>query len=307
MKEEITLVIPLGFGREVEYLEGIQRQNIEMIKEFGTNTSENRNKGAEKVKTRYIGFINGHTELDESWKEEVIKFFKEYPEIDIVGGPQLTPESEEGFAKISGYALCSKFGAAGLSLRYAPGKLNLDADEKSITSANLICKKEVFNKIKFDENIYPGEDPKFIEDAKKAGLRVAYTPDIITYNKRRKTVRGLIKQIASYGKTRTQKESFWQTLKTPFFLVPSLFCIYLMLAALLVMLEFFNVRLISNFLLLLPLLLYLDLAFLFSIYDSIVNKNILAMPVLFFIFPMIHLSYGFGMIWGYLKKKKNQE
>ena len=44
--------------------------------------------------------------------------------------------------------------------------LNLNADEKSITSANLICKKEVFKKIEFNSKLYPGEDPRFIEDAK---------------------------------------------------------------------------------------------------------------------------------------------
>jgi len=296
MKEEITLVIPLGEGRKVEYLDEISCQNIKIIEEFGPNTSENRNRGAKKAKTKYIGFINGHTELDKLWKEKVIEFFKEHPEVDIVGGPQLTPKDEMGFAKISGYALCSKFGAGGLSLRYAPGKLNLDADEKSITSANLICKKDVFKKIEFDNRLYPGEDPKFIDDAKKAGFRIAYSPDIIAYNKRRATAKGLIKQIFNYGKVRPAKEKFRETLKKPFFIIPSLFFLYFFWLIITTIGGGFSM--LTAF----PLALYSALAILFSFYDSVKNKNLMAFFVLPFIYLMIHLSYGAGMIWGYMKK-----
>jgi succinoglycan biosynthesis protein ExoA len=296
MKEEITIVIPLGKECDVEYEDGIREQNIKIIKEIGPHPSKNRNKGAEKARTKYIGFINGHTELDKSWKEEVNNFFKKYPETDIVGGPQLTPKGQRGFAKISGYALTSKFGAAGTSDRYKKGKLNLDADESSITSANLVCKKEVFKKIKFDETLYPGEDPKFIEDAKKEGFKIAYSPEIITYNKRRATMGDLIRQIFNYGKVRPAKEPFRQTMKKPMFLVPSLFVIYLLVSSVFLMLNFYS------YFFIIPLMIYAVIDIFSSLFESIKNKNFPAFFVLPFIYPIIHISYGIGMIWGYLKK-----
>ena len=68
------------------------------------------------------------------------EFFEKHKEVDIVGGPQLTPLDEKGFAKISGYALSSKFGAWKLSSRYSITEEKLDVDETALTSANLFCK-----------------------------------------------------------------------------------------------------------------------------------------------------------------------
>jgi len=59
----------------------------------------------------------------------------------------------------------------------------------------------------------------------------------------------------------------------------------------------------NNFnILLLPLFIYLDLNILSSIYESVKNKDLVALFFLPFIFLIIHLSYGGGMIHGYLKK-----
>jgi len=178
----------------------------------------------------------------------------------------------------------------------------LNADETMLTSANLLCKREVMQRIQFDSNLFPGEDPKFIEDAKNIGLKVAYCPSLILYHKRRETIGALIKQIASYGRTRTKKEKFINTLKKPFFLIPLLFCIYLFLILIFVLLKFFGINLISNLLLFSPLSLYLGLDLLFSIYESVKHKNIFAIFWLILIFPIIHISYGLGMIEGYMNK-----
>jgi len=44
------------------------------------------------------------------------------------------------------------------------------------------------------------------------------------------------------------------------------------------------------------------LIILFGIGDSIKNKDYKAIFILPLIYPLIHLSYGYGMIYGYLKK-----
>jgi len=57
-----------------------------------------------------------------------------------------------------------------------------------------------------------------------------------------------------------------------------------------------------EFLWIVPFIAYLVLIFLFSLYDSLSNKDFKAIFILPFIYPMIHLSYGIGMIYGYIKK-----
>lgn len=304
---KFSLIIPLAPGRNAEIIDSIKELNYpkkeyEVIVREGLNPSENRNNGAEAAKGEIIVFLDDDANLDVNYLKEAEDFFKKHKEIDIVGGAQLTPKWQKGFAKISGYALSSKFGAWKMGTRYDQKELSLDADETMLTSANLLCKKEVMKKIQFDPNLFPGEDPKFIDDAKKNGLKVAYSPDLILYHKRREKVKALIKQIASYGRTRTRKEKFADTLKKPFFLVPLLFCVYLFIALILLSLEFLNINLISNLILFFPLGIYFILDLFFSFYESIKTKNWFAIFLLIFIFPTIHISYGIGMIQGYLNK-----
>ena len=254
-----------------------------------------RNNGAEKGKGEIIVFLDDDAIADKELLKKADKFFKEHKEIDIVGGPQLTPPDEKGFAKISGYALSSKFGGWKTADRYGKGKLNLDADDTSLTSAIMFCKKRVFEKVRFDEMLFPGEDPKFITDAKRKGFRVAYSPDLVVYHRRRPTLGKMMRQIFNYGKVVFSRASFIQILKKPFFLVPSLFFIYIV--GLII-----DILLGINWPFFLPLILYLWLDFLFSLYESVKNRDLIALFSLIFIFPMIHLSYGSGMIYGFIKK-----
>ena len=294
--KNVAIIIPLGSERELDIKESFDKfgKEIRLIIEKGPNPSENRNKGIKKAKTKLVAFLNAHSILTENWSKEVKRFFKKYSEIDIVGGPQLTLKDDPIFERASGYALSSIFGAGEVRYRYKIKELNLNANEKHLTSANLICRKHVLNKVKFDENLWPGEDPKFISDAINSGFRVAYSPNIVVYHKRRKNFGELFKQIFNYGLTRTRKEKFTDTLKKPAFLVPSLFVLYLLFLPTLILL---------NRYLLIPVLLYILLNLFFSLSEGLRNKDggsIFLLPLLFF---SIHASYGIGFLFGAINKK----
>ena len=291
----IDIIIPIAPNKTLEAEKSLKSQkDVNIIVEKGTNPPRNRNRGIAKSKSPLIAFINAHTILPKDWHKKVSAFFKKHPEIDIAGGPQLNYQKESFFGKASGHALSSIFGAAEASVRYKTRKTILDANEKYLTSANLICRKEVFDKIKFDESIYPGEDPKFVSDSKKAGFKVAYSPDIPVFHLRRKNTKDLSKQIFNYGITRPQKESLSQTLKKPLFIVPALFIIYL---------SIFPILAIIHPIFILPILLYILLSIFFSLYESSKNNNLSSFPILPFIFFTIHLMYGIGFIYGTLQKK----
>jgi len=291
---KVGVVIPVGPGRTLTALETLKQQEekVDIFVEKGTNTSENRNRGIKKSKNEIIAFINAHTILPKDWSKRIRMFFEQNPKIDIVGGPQLTPPYSNFFEKISGYALSSVFGAAEVSTRYKIKKQTLDANEKYLTSSNLACRKKVFKKIKFDEKIYPGEDPKFISDAKKENIKIAYSPDIIVYNERRKDIGSLAKQIFNYGKTRPLKESLFDTLKKPSFLMPSLFLLYVLLLWFLFLISWIFV---------IPLFIYLALNIFFSVFEGVRNRDVLAIFMLPGIFYTIHVSYGLGFLCGTVK------
>lgn len=294
---KINIVIPCAPGSKIYVTESLKRQGIskkEIIVVSGKNTSKNRNIGIGKSDADLIAFTNAHSFFDKDWKKNVLSFFKKYPKVDLVGGPQFTSKNEGLFERASGVAFSSIFGAANVRDRYASSKTEFNVDETKITSANLICRKEVFSKVKFDETIYPGEDPKFIADAKRENFCVAYCGDIIAYNKRRGSIVSLFKQIFNYGKVRPQKESFSQTLKNPLFFIPSLFVLGIFLAI------FLAIFISVYWLLILDLYMLLNL--IFSSRESFKNKKLSYFFVLPWIFLTIHIGYGVGMIWGYLKK-----
>jgi len=297
-----SIIIPVAPYRSAEILESINRldfpkKDYEIIVEEGRNASLNRNTGFEKSKGEIIVFLDDDGIIENDLLKKAEKFFREHEEIDMVGGPQLTPLNEKGFAKISGYALSSKFGGWSTSNRYEKKKLNLNADETSITTAIMFCKRKVFEKIKFDINLWPGEDPKFISDAKKENFKVAYSPDLIIYHRRRPTAKALIKQIFNYGRVCPLREKIVNILKKPFFLVPSLFILYILF------LFEFAILGIINYFFLIPLMIYLILDIeIFSVYEAVKNKDVKGIFILPFIFPMIHLSYGVGWFYGLWQK-----
>ena len=317
MTKKFSIIIPVAPEREVEILSSLKELdypktdfNVIVIK--GTNPSDNRNKGAEKATGNILVFLDDDGVVEKNYLKNLENFFYSHPEIDIVGGPQLTPKDEKGFAKISGYALSSKFGAANVAGRYK-GKLNLNAGECDLTSANMACKKEVTKKIKFDTNLFPGEDPKFIEDAKKAGFKIACSPEFVIYHRRRPDAKSFIKQIFNYGKVRPQKEKFIDTLKKPFFLIPSLFVVYILfllgisVPRMAITGSVISATVILDNLFFLPLIAYTILNILFSLYESLKNKDFKSVFVLPVVYFMIHLSYGTGMIYGYLRKLIKQD
>ncbi|MFH1359028.1 MAG: glycosyltransferase family 2 protein [archaeon] len=312
---KFTLVIPVAPERGAEIIESIKKldypkSEFHVVVVRGLNPSENRNKGSDRGLGKYIVFLDDDAKIESDYLLRIEDFFNRHPEIEIVGGPQLTPDDDKGFAKISGYALSSLFGAYKLASRYSCSEEDCDVDETSLTSANLICRKDVMDKVRFDPSLFPGEDPKFISDAKKQGYKVAYDPKIRIFHRRRADSRGMLKQFFNYGKVRPAKESFFETLKMPFFFVPSLFTIYLVLLIISILIRpTITGNVVGNvssiwFWWFVPIVIYILLMMVFSIHDSIKNKDFKAFPLLLPIYPMIHLSYGIGMIWGYFKKLK---
>lgn len=303
-KPFFSIVIAVAPDRNAEVKETLAKldypkNKYEIIIERGFNPSENRNRGAKKSKGEIIAFIDDDALVNPDLLTKAEEFFKAHEEIAIVGGPQLTPLNEKGFAKISGYALSSFFGAWIVSNRYAGKDTILNAGETMLTSANLFCRKKVFGKIKFNPSLFPGEDPDFIARAKAKSIGIAYSPQIIVYHRRRSNLSSLAKQIFNYGKTRPKKETLSKTLKMPFFLVPSIFLIYLILLDILFAIGLMTKGLFPQSFLLafsFPLILYVFLNLLFSLANALTNKDILSFFVLPIIFINIHISYGLGFL-----------
>lgn len=299
MSCKFSIVVALAPERKIEVLESLKladydSKKYELIVEVGKNPSENRNRGIKKAKGKIIAFIDDDAVVDKNILKNAEEFFKNHKDVDVVGGPQLTPPDDSFFAKATGEALSSFFGSYKMNARYKTGTLNLDANEDYLTSANLFVRRKVFNKINgFDPLLFPGEDPELITRMKQNGIKVAYSPSIIVYHRRRSNYISFFKQIFKYGQVRVIKEKINKRSLSLIFLLPSLFTMYfILLIPLYIMHEFF----------LIPFLVYTFAALLFSFFPAI-RINPLYIGLLPFIFLSLHVSYGLGMLHSILTKK----
>lgn len=298
-KPYISAVVAVAPERDCEVMDSLKNMNypkgkFEVIIKAGKNPSENRNKGIKAARGEIIAFLDDDAVLDLNLFKNAERFFKDHLEIDVVGGPQLTPKDDSFFAKTSGYAIESFFGTFRMSKRYSKGKLELDTDETTLTSANCFVRKKVFSKVAgFDPRLFPGEDPEFFARVKKNGFKLAYSPELVIYHRRRAGFFGFCRQFFNYGKVRLQKEKIGKSLPGLVFFMPSLFLIYLILLPLLVYL--------FNWWFALPLVFYLIVASLVSFY-ILFTKRVLGFLLLPFLFLSLHLSYGAGMLYFLLKQ-----
>lgn len=296
---KFSLVIPIAPGRKAEILESIKKikfkkKEFEIIPEYGTNASENRNNGADKASGDFLVFLDDDAEINEDYLKRIEKFFENFQDAEIVGGPQLTPKTGENFfAKVSGAVLSSNFGAFKVNKRYTKSSKVYEAGQTDLTSANLCVKKSSFEKIGgFNKELFPGEDPEFINRAKKNNLKVYYNPDMIVYHKRRAELSKYVSQIFKYGLTRPMINKISGT-SSIVFLIPLVFLIYFSL------LPFLS---LTNILFILPFFMYVLLAIIFAVYDSIKNGILFGLFYLPFLYLFTHLSYGAGLLLGYIRR-----
>ena len=263
-------------------------------------TSTQRNNGIKNAKGSVIVFFDDDSVADHNYLNTGLEFLEQHPEIGIAGGPQVDSPHDRFFARAAGTAMSSFFGSFTMSSRYKKTKLDFDACEFNLTSANVFIRKEILDKIGgFDESLYPGEDPEFFARAKLRGIKMAFNPELAVQHSRRPDLQAFCKQHFKYGYVRVLKEKISKS-KFPanlVFFVPSLFLIYILTLPFVFLLN-------KN--LALPALLYAAGACVFSIEAAAYKKNWLALPLVPFLFFAMHISYGAGFLRGLMKITKTR-
>lgn len=288
-----SLVIPVAPYRNAEILEHIKnldypKDKYEVIVEHGLNASENRNKCIEKAQGEIIAILDDDAVIDPNLLLKVDKAFEENPSIHLIGGPQLTPPDDKFFARISGYAIASFFGSFNMADRYKKGRLRTENAADLLTSANCFVKKEVFEKAGgFNTKLWPGEDPEFFHRVQNNNFKVAYSPEVVIYHRRRPDLKSFAKQFYKYGLVAFNKEKIKSMNMGIVYFMPALFFIYLLSLPFL---------LYFNYLFVLPLALYFSFAVLSALVVSYSEGSFASLFLLPFIYLIMHVSYGVGVI-----------
>ena len=273
-------------------------RNVFLIDNKKQTTPFALNLGLKKSNADIKIILGAHAEIDKNFISENVKAFSRDNKIGCTGGV-IENVYENKTAKIIGLAMSSSFGVGNAHFRTG-GK-----DGFVDTVAFGAYKNEVFEEIGyFDEDLVRNQDDEFNFRLLKNGFRIYLSNEIHSKYYVRASFSKLFKQYYQYGYWKVFVNTKHKTITTIRQLIPLGFVLFLLFGS---VLSFVNQLLCYSFLTI--LLIYLILAFSFSILKA---KGIKTIVLLAFTFFELHLSYGLGYLLGIinfilLKKKPSNK
>ena len=265
------------------------------------NAAAGRNIGIRNSQGAYIAFIDSDAIAEKNWLKSIKKVFSRTDAIGV-GGPDALPPDSIPKSKAIGTIMSSPLASGG---GFNPSVQHIMSSSEDyvehIPTCNLCVKKEIFENIGyFDEAFVKGQDLEFNTRLIMAGYKLFHSPKIKVFHYRKMHIHSFSRQIFKWAKAKAaiiKKHG----LQNPAYLLP--------LFGLIGLLTLFVIALVSDLLVLFSLLLFFgSLTYIFVVlFESsrlaIKKKNL----VLFFygllLFPIVHFSYTFGIIYGFVRKK----
>ncbi|MFC1645078.1 glycosyltransferase [Patescibacteria group bacterium] len=208
--------------------------NARIIPTGKVSPAVKRDMAIKYAKGEYLAFTDDDAYPDEKWLDIAEEYLKD-DAVAAVGGPQLTPEDDSFWQKVSG-AMFMSILSGGAVIRYWPGEKIQEVDDWP--TVNFIIKKKDFEAIDgFDSAYWPGEDTKLCLDIiKKLEKKIIYIPKLVVFHHRRSGFRKHLKQTGNYGLHRGHFAKVFPETSMKFtslYFVPSLFVVFLLLGAIL--------------------------------------------------------------------------
>lgn len=211
--------------RENKVLEQSERPPYSQVKVIPTGAigpSEKRDIGIKHAQGEILAFVDDDAFPTKSWLKKAMKNFED-KNVAAVGGPAVTPESDNLRQKASGLVYSSYLASGPNTYRYIP-KRKRQVDD--YPSCNFLVRKSIIEKVGgFGSKFWPGEDTKLcLHITKNLGKKIIYDPKVLIYHHRRPLYRKHLRQVANYALHRGYfSKRFPQTSCRIFYFIPSLF------------------------------------------------------------------------------------
>ena len=164
----------------------------------GLSPSAARNVGAGQARAEVLYFLDDDVEIPPHALSELLETFAAHPEVDVVGGPNLTPPDDPQLAQVIGEVLASPVGTGLTRPRYVRTRSG-PAKEHHLILCNLAVRSSVFESgIRFPD-LFGGEENSLMGTATARGHRFWYESKLWVHHRRRRTLRGYAEQLYRYG------------------------------------------------------------------------------------------------------------
>ncbi len=289
----VTIIIPVKPGGKVKALDALRdidypTQHVEILVAEGKCPSRQRNMAAAAANGAILYFLDDDSTTSPKFLAKALPHYGDLS-VAAVGGPSLTPDSDPPLRQAFSLVLSSRFGSGSVRNRYRKtGGVRETADNELIL-CNLSMRADVFRSFGgFDERLYPNEENELMVRIRKKGLKLICDPDLAVYRSQRRTFPAFVRQLFGYGRGRG-RQTLLSGISGFASFIPVVFLLYLLF------LPFADKPVYY-----LPLLCYLVMDFYYAARESAGAGKASLAPLLCCLFPVLHLSYGAGILWEFV-------
>lgn len=250
-----------------------------------------RNEGMKAAKGDVFVFTDADATFPQEWPTALIKPFLTNPKVGATGGRDIAPPNQPLVHRCIDYTLTSFIGTAGL--RGAKVRLATYA----VTGCNFAVKREVVEKVGMhDERIrWRGEEKEWCQRIREAGYEIIFVSDSYILHYRRISLKSFWTQTYKSGKARFDILKAAPGSFQLIHIVPSLFVLYLAIAAIFSLISWY-----ALFLFILGLGIYFSVLILQTLFGTFKVKNLGALFIVPLTTVIMHFAYGIGFIQKFL-------
>ncbi|HLI81284.1 MAG TPA: glycosyltransferase [Candidatus Binataceae bacterium] len=270
---------------------------IHLMRHERVSPAEARNVALSQVQGDIVYFLDDDVTVVPDLLSRALDTFASRPDIDVLGGPNLTPLDSSTFEKSVGYVLASRFGSARVCDRYRAVGTIRATDDRALILCNLAIRRHaIASRRPVFGDMVCNEENLLLGMLARENRTMLHDPGLIVYHARRGSAGEFARQTFRYGRGRWQNTAALPGSLSPVFLIPPLFLIYLVLLPL----PIFRGHLM-------PLAAYGILLVAFSAFEALRARSLRALPQLLMLFPVCHLAYGAGLMWQFLLSTRPAE
>ncbi|MBN2013943.1 MAG: glycosyltransferase [Candidatus Altiarchaeota archaeon] len=192
---EVVVVDGMSTDRTQEI---VKKYPIKLVINKARFCPPGRNLGVENARGDYVAFTDGDCEVDVNWLKTLVDEIRKCPdEVVSVGGPNLVFETDSLLARTIGHMQETYLGSGGSAQSY---KIDEPRYVESIPTCNILYKKEILAKERYDDELKIGEDAELHFRLRRLGYKFLYLPNAIVWHHRRSKIVNFIGHIWTYGK-----------------------------------------------------------------------------------------------------------
>jgi len=273
---------------------------LEIIVARGKQPSVQRNAAIRAARGELIYFLDDDSVPKPDNLRRAVAHFKD-PNVKMVGGPNCCPVDAPPLEQVFALVLGSWLAFGPSRARYTPVGHKRETSEKEIILCNLLARRDALLQFGgFNEALYPNEENALMDELQKRGGKLIYDPEFFVYRRPRASLRAFGKMLMTYGRGRAEQFRLHPTTGSALNFVPPLFCLYLAVLAVLLL-----VPVLAPFrlLMLVPLMLY-GLIVLAQVAVLAAKHGVLRSLLTIPLIVLSHVLYGVGFWRGLLTKFK---